>query len=401
MTRRDQAATAFLLAVALIPWRWPAPLGFISERAGAADLFVLVALLLLIRAGWRTISTQITVAHMALAAFMASALVATFATTDRATSSRDLLVILELVTLALLAWEFGREYRRWLGYAALAGVATSALAALVGLGLFYAGLDNPFLDSYGALQPSPDYARVRGGFFSAPLLGSFTIVAWGVITWCKATLGSRLTLLGQSLSVALAVVSISRGLIGLLVAIATYLIWRRRPRFAPVPFIAGACAAILLTLGFLTFTPSRPVSTTYAFGENNRRYEARVALEKIPERPLTGYGPGVLTGEGLATGLPRKPHMTAINVASTLGIPALIALTVILAAAWSGRTRDGLPLWAAAAGLAVDSIGQDVDHFRHSWLLLGLLLAAAIVQQPDRVAKPDEITEDARIAADA
>jgi hypothetical protein len=39
-------------------------------------------------------------------------------------------------------------------------------------------------------------------------------------------------------------------------------------------------------------------------------------------------------------------------------------------------------LWSAFAGLSLDGLAQDVDHFRHIWLLLGLLARGGDAAEP-------------------
>jgi len=50
---------------------------------------------------------------------------------------------------------------------------------------------------------------------------------------------------------------------------------------------------------------------------------------------------------------------------------ALIATLVLL---WRSRRRPtDVALWSALAGIGIDGLAQDIDHFRHVWVLLGLL----------------------------
>ncbi len=57
-----------------------------------------------------------------------------------------------------------------------------------------------------------------------------------------------------------------------------------------------------------------------------------------------------------------------------VGLPALAALIVMLVLLWRSRRRPtDLALWSALAGTALDGLAQDIDHFRHVWVLLGLV----------------------------
>jgi small-conductance mechanosensitive channel len=68
--------------------------------------------------------------------------------------------------------------------------------------------------------------------------------------------------------------------------------------------------------------------------------------------------------------------MTPVNIAATLGLPALIAFTSLIVILWRNRRRPtALPLWSGLAGLALDALAQDVEEFRHVWIMLGLACA--------------------------
>jgi hypothetical protein len=55
-----------------------------------------------------------------------------------------------------------------------------------------------------------------------------------------------------------------------------------------------------------------------------------------------------------------------------------VALVTMLCLLWRGRRRPtNLALWSALAAMGVDGLGQDIDHFRHVWVLLGLLSGGA------------------------
>jgi hypothetical protein len=62
-------------------------------------------------------------------------------------------------------------------------------------------------------------------------------------------------------------------------------------------------------------------------------------------------------------------------VAATSGIPALLALIAWLRL--SGGIALGRPTGRRGgnAGLGLDGLGQDIEHFRHVWVLIGLAWA--------------------------
>jgi small-conductance mechanosensitive channel len=87
----------------------------------------------------------------------------------------------------------------------------------------------------------------------------------------------------------------------------------------------------------------------------------------------------------MALGQPFRAHLTPLNVAATLGLPALVALSVFVALLWRERRRPtDVAIWSGLAGLALDALAQDVEHFRHVWILLGLAAASTRRQEPDR-----------------
>ena len=97
------------------------------------------------------------------------------------------------------------------------------------------------------------------------------------------------------------------------------------------------------------------------------------SLKTFEHHPLFGIGPGALPGLN-NDGVPFRPHFTPLNVAATLGLPALCALVAMLVLLWRTRRRPtDVALWSALAGIAIDGLAQDIDHFRHVWVLLGLL----------------------------
>jgi O-antigen ligase len=108
---------------------------------------------------------------------------------------------------------------------------------------------------------------------------------------------------------------------------------------------------------------------------------AEAALHTASEHPLFGVGPGRNAGE-LPWPRPEDPmttmdaHCTPINVAATLGLPALacflgLCIFVLVRARDSSGLRAALAL--ALAAVLFDSFTVDVEDFRHLWLLFALV----------------------------
>ena len=61
-------------------------------------------------------------------------------------------------------------------------------------------------------------------------------------------------------------------------------------------------------------------------------------------------------------GQPFDAHCTPLNVAATLGLPALAGFALIPFALWRSRSRPlDRATWGMLAGLALDALGQDVE----------------------------------------
>ena len=74
--------------------------------------------------------------------------------------------------------------------------------------------------------------------------------------------------------------------------------------------------------------------------------------------------------------MPCDAHFTPLNVAATLGLPALAALVAVPILLWRRRSRPtDLAVWGGLAGLALDALAQDVEDFRHLWVLFGMAAA--------------------------
>ena len=263
----------------------------------------------------------------------------------------------------------------------------------VGLGLFYAGTDTSLIWDYGSqtglagsqlayelgegLVPSDNYARVQAGFYSGPLLGSFCIFASAVLAREDITLPWRLRLTAQLALAALVLASLSRAAIGFAVALLIRAAYRHRhsPRIrvaAAVGIVACLVVVTALSVGRLHLDPTRPETISYEVPDPHGRRELLVtSFDTLREHPVVGEGPGSLTGENI--GVPHRAHMTLLNIAATMGLPALAAFTFLIVTLWRNRQRPTpVATWSGMAGLGVDALGQDVEHFRHVWAMIGL-----------------------------
>ena len=104
---------------------------------------------------------------------------------------------------------------------------------------------------------------------------------------------------------------------------------------------------------------------------SSRYQAASSSLDTLKAHPILGSGLG--TSPGHYHGTSFDSHCTPINIAATLGLPALVAFSAMLTLLWRIRKRPtDVALWSGFAGLALDALAQDVEDFRHVWVLFGL-----------------------------
>jgi hypothetical protein len=154
-----------------------------------------------------------------------------------------------------------------------------------------------------------------------------------------------------------------------------------RRRLAWATAAAAVAAMIGLTLVNVTFQPLRPWDLQLREGPSVRLASAATSLDTLAAHPVFGSGPG--SSPGLRGSLAFDAHLTPLNVAATLGLPALGGLVLMAAALWRARARPtDLATWGMLAGLGLDGLGQDVEDFRHVWIALGLADAGRAEAEP-------------------
>jgi hypothetical protein len=366
----------YLVALAAFPFKWLSPFG--HEQAGWIDIFIAAATLAwLVEAIRRRAPLRLRPPHYAYAAYvMAGVISVAFVAADRRAGAQDVLIVTELVALALLTADYARSRA---GRSAIAVVVllvtflTAAQGAL-GLTLYYFGESSSLAGTPSYYDASRFYTRVSGGFFSPPLLGSFCIFASAVLAMQDTGLSRRARWAGQAALGALVVFTLSRAIIGFAIAGAIRLGHahgtRRARRLAAAFSIAAVAAVATLSVAPLTFGPLQPASSNDA---NRRVTTIKTSAETLADHPLLGKGAGSLPGTLEDPPVPARAHLTPLNVAATTGPAALIALTALLIVLWRRRRRPtNVPLWSGIAGLGVDALAHDVEHFRHVWIMLGM-----------------------------
>ena len=350
------------------------------ENGQWSDVFVAAAALAWLVEQRREGLQAPTFAELALGLFVTLAgLSFLFAPAGFGSSFGDFIGAGELAVLAYLTSRFAAD--RWtFGVIVRVVTVTSLLvvgAALLGLFLFYADVDSSLVGGYGALVGSSDYARVQGALEHPALLGSYCIFASAVIAQGKGVLARWL---GQVAQVALGItvaLTFSRAVLGFaLAALIRFADTPRRRIVAGAAAVASIAAMAVLSFASISLDPSHPFDLRVSTADEPvRSQELTAAINTAEEHPLLGTGPGSLPGEAEGYGR-RQAHNTPVGVAATLGIPALLVLVAFLGLIWRDRSRPtNRATWGGLAGLGVDGLGQDVEHFRHVWVMIGLAWA--------------------------
>ena len=370
----------YLATLALLPWTWFPPFPWLQEHAQWSDAVFAVT------AGFWAIDKflarqwpQFHPAHIAIGLyFTASTFSFLLASPDKVIGGLKLLGIGELCMLAVITGDLAsqpsvlRAIARTVAWSALA----IAAAAACGLILFYAGIRTPLIGIYGELTPSTWYARIQAGFYNPNLLVSFAIFAAAIVNHRDAKLPTALRRSASAALAILAVLTFSRGILGFALSVIIRNARTRARKIVAAAFaITGIGIMIFLSLFRVSLDPTNPFSLSLDPTIQPSRYQAATtALETLVSNPLWGSGPG--TSPGRYLGHPFDSHCTPINIAATLGLPALAAFVLLLIVLWRRRELPTeLALWGGFAGLALDSMGQDIEDFRHLWVMIGIAIA--------------------------
>jgi hypothetical protein len=253
---------------------------------------------------------------------------------------------------------------------AVASLAT-ALAAVVGVALSLAGKSTPLVGTCGDLLQGP-LGRAQAGFVHPNLLASYCVFASGLTARADAGLPPRGRVLVQWALFLTVLLATSRAILGFLLALAVrQATTPTRRRLAQAAAAGLVLAMAALTVWNLRLDPTRPWAARIVKEPSVRLVSAATSLETLGAHPFVGTGPGNPPGR-LGT-FPFDAHFTPLNVAATLGLPALLGLGLAALALWRARARPtDLVTWGMLAGLALDGLGQDVEDFRHVWVALGV-----------------------------
>jgi hypothetical protein len=365
----------YLATLALLPWGALVRFPWLHENAQWSDgVFALAT------AAWAAglVASRrlprLRAVHAGLGLYLGWAAVSLVAVTPRAPSGpAKLLGVAMLVALCVVT----SDVMGWPGMPSAVGrtlAATSLLtaaAALLGVTLSYFGRITPLVGTCGDLLPGP-LSRAQAGFPHPNLLASWCVFAAGAVSREDAGLSRSWRRLTQAALALTVLLTTSRAILAFALSAAirgATTPFRRRAAVALAASLVVAIAA--LTLVNVTFYPLRPWDPVLLEGRSVRLQAATTSFDTLLSHPVVGTGPGRSPGRrGL---LPFDAHLTPLNVAATLGLPALAGLALAVAALWRSRSRPtDLATWGMLAGLALDGLGQDIEDFRHVWVALGL-----------------------------
>jgi hypothetical protein len=380
----------YLLALLLFPFKWLSP--FSHRQAEWADVFVAAAFvtwsLEQLRAG---IQPRLRAPHwFGLAYLGLGAASALLAPAGLSTGGEGVLIMLELAALAMLTSDYARSPERCeaIVLAILVVVFVTFAEVVVALALFYAGSGSSLV--YGWVGASSSlYVRVEGGFYSAPLLSSFCVFASALVAREEPGIPARWRRVAQLALAIIVLFTFSRGIIAFALAFVLREAHRRGTRRARTGAVLASILAVLAIVALTAMRfypsvshPSRTVITTpFQVHGNDRLQPITTSFDTLVKHPILGLGPDSITGHFELE--PLRPHFTPLDVAATMGLPALVALVGLVWALWRARRRPtDLAIWSGLAGLGLDALGQDAEHFRHIWIMLGLADADRAEEPP-------------------
>jgi hypothetical protein len=283
----------------------------------------------------------------------------------------------------------------------LAATGIAVGASVVGVALFYAGLDDPdenrLIGVYGNV-PSGRYPRVIGTFLSPNLLCNFLICGLVAVLTARhlGVISRRLATVFVAATVVAIAFTLSPGIGGAFLAAGVWVwafpdairsaAWRRR---AVIVALAGVAAFVALTVVTLNLDDGLQPSLRV------RAWQG--AGERVLERPVLGVG----LDENLGHVRPSKSsdalitdaHNLWLSVAGQMGVVGVIAIGAAFLApfvdaerrrrVWQQPVARGLAI-ALLGALGFQGLSLSAEDARHLWVLLGVVAALAYDSDYDR-----------------
>ena len=366
----------YMTSLVLLPWSWFPPFPWLHEHAQWSDaVFALTAFVWVIEKWQARTWIEWRPLHTSIGLYLGAATLSLiFASPNKQLGTMKLIGMVELGVIAIITADLAARPK--VGEVmALALALTSLLVAAAvvgGLVLFYSGVHTRLVGTYGDLLPSPWYARMQAATIHPNMLASYCVFAAAVIARHKATLPvwlRRVTPLVLGVTV---LTTFSRSLLVFALMAALRRAKTRWQRIA-LGLAVAACIGIIgsLTIWNLSLDPARPTQVHWELNQNSSRWEAlTTSWQTLVAHPL--WGSGVETEPGQRFGRPFNAHCSPLNIAATLGLPALLAFAAIFFFLWRDRCRPtDWAIWSGIAGLGLEALAQDVEDFRHLWVLVG------------------------------
>ena len=304
--------------------------------------------------------------HLAMLAYLLAAAASMLAHHHGAAK---VLGIAELCALAVVTGDVAPGLKKPIALTIAVTTLLAVAAALAGFALHYAGIDTALVGTYGDLEPGA-YARVEAGFWHPNGFASWLVFASAVCAQPDA-LDRRFRRVAQVAFGVGVVLTFSRSILAFGLGLAIRCVRSRALIAAATTIAAGVI--VVLTFTHLSIHPFHPAATHSLAGGSPRQQAIESSLQTVRAHPLTGVGPDehpAIVNQDGAVG-PLDTHFTPLNIAATLGVPALISFASIIVLLWRNRPRDRA-LWSAMAGMALDALASDIEDFRHLWVLFGL-----------------------------
>jgi hypothetical protein len=372
---RRAASFLYLATLALLPWStWPR-FPWLHEHAQWSDIVFAGA-----AAAWALERLRAKAAarprlvHFGLALYLAAAAASLVAADPRpGAGPAKLLGLAMLATLVPVTSDLAARpgMMKAIGRTVAATALLVSVVAVAGGLLASAGVTTPLVGVYGDLLPGA-YARAQAGFIHPNLLASFCVFAAGVVGREDAGLGARQRRLVTAALAVTVTLTFSRAILAFVLALVVRGADTRARRRRAALFAVLVVAAIVSLSAFnLALDPTRPLAARLLEEPSHRAQAFATATLTLRAHPWFGLGPGASPGR--VDGQPFDAHCTPLNVAATLGLPALAGFALIPFALWRSRSRPlDRATWGMLAGLALDGLGQDVEDFRHLWIAFGL-----------------------------
>jgi len=382
----------YLVSLALLPWSWFPPFPYLHEHAQWSDVVFAAAAaawaVASVVGGWRAGKwPRLRLIHAALGLYLGAATLSLLlASANWQAGAWKFLGMMELCLLVVITSDLASRPRVSQAITRVVAVTSlvTSIAAIAGLALFYAGVETNLIGSYGDLVATKWYARVQAGLYHPNLLASFCIFAAAVVACDNGALPAWLRRVVQTALWVTVLLTFSRGILAFSVAAAI-----RAARTVTMRRLAGvyavACVVIIasLTIWNLSLDPTRPLEMRFNPSETSSRWQtATSSFRTLNAHPILGSGLG--THPGWYRGSPFDAHLTPLNIAATMGLPALAGFTWLIVILWRRRGRPAdIAIWSGFAGFALDALASDIEDFRHVWVLIGLADADSI-KQPER-----------------